>query len=115
MIDVVRRVAKLEADLAKSQKAVEELSKSYHEAINEPEYAGTRQDWMHRALSAEEECRRLRKALLQLSNEIAATLSISEPELRTIAGNTNVNCLKSRLEASRAVLSGERGKNDPNS
>ena len=41
---------------------IQELAKEYHDAINEPMYAGTRQDWIGRCYMAEERIERLLKA-----------------------------------------------------
>lgn len=38
---------------AELERQLDELTKEYHAAINEPEYAGTREDWKHRAFLAE--------------------------------------------------------------
>ena len=60
--DVEEEIKRLETKLAAVEQerdtykaAVETLSKEYHAAINEPEYAGTRADWIYRALTAERE------------------------------------------------------------
>lgn len=42
-----------EGDAAKWKAAGNEMSRELHAAINEPEYAGTRADWQHRAFAAE--------------------------------------------------------------
>jgi hypothetical protein len=46
----------------------------------------------------------LRVALKKLLAEIHATLSLSEPELRAIVGNTNVTCLKEAAEEAKKLI-----------
>jgi len=43
-------------------------------------------------------------ALRKLSCEVEGILGISEPEIRQIAGNTNVVCLLQRLDEAREVV-----------
>lgn len=45
--------------------AIKSLSAEYHAAINEPEYAGTRADWMARATTAEYKYEEALKALAE--------------------------------------------------
>ena len=43
-------------------------------------------------------------ALRKLRNEVSGMLGIAEAEIREIVGNTNVNCLKRRLEEADKLL-----------
>jgi hypothetical protein len=45
--------------IVERDKTIQKLAEELHKAINEPMYAGTRQDWIDRATSAELEVKRL--------------------------------------------------------
>jgi hypothetical protein len=47
--------------VSESEASLSEMSKEFHSAINEPEYAGTRKDWIDRAYSAEAALERSKK------------------------------------------------------
>lgn len=49
--------------------AVDNLAKEYHEAIKEPMYSGTREDWRHRAQAAEARVDALEREIEQLQAE----------------------------------------------
>jgi len=71
VLDYVRKsTAALQRELAAANKAVKELTTEFHAAINEPSYAGTRQDWINRCMSAEAELETVKSRLVQARLEI---------------------------------------------
>lgn len=75
-----KRLLECQQQLGDAERVIGVLSKEYHQAINEPEYAGTRQDWIDRAFEAElklDEEREKNKRLQNLIQEIRGALGWS--------------------------------------
>ena len=67
--------------------ALADCSKEYHAAISEPEYAGTRADWIHRAQAAEAKVEDLRRALEDIASgdetsTVAGAVAIAKDALK---------------------------------
>lgn len=71
----VQEVRRLRAESDESDAQLTTLAEELHAAINEPMYAGTRQDWIHRAQAAEAKVTALAQQVERLEaalNDIAA-------------------------------------------
>src|SRR3990167_1875236 len=51
--DLAKENIKLKMELLAAKKDTQQVAKELMDAINEPMYSGSRDDWMHRAYSAE--------------------------------------------------------------
>lgn len=88
---LLAEVERLKAENARLNEAIQQTAREFHAAINEPMYAGTRQDWIDRAYHAENAFASLRSALGTVEQEIRTLADrIGSKRLHRLAGRLAV-------------------------